>query len=112
MMIGMAVLLVVIALAFALWHARAATSTRQRFAAALIMAAGVLLALTTGLCSLAGTTFILLTAAANRKSGGGLEALILLYWPVIGFALTAFGIWIFRRGRERVRPDAGPIDRD
>jgi hypothetical protein len=108
MMIGSALLLVALALGLALWHARAATGTQRRFAAALIMAAGLLLALTTGLCSLAGTAFILLTAAANRKSGGGLTTLILLYWPMIGFALTAFGIWMFRRGREKAQAGSEP----
>jgi hypothetical protein len=77
------------------------------FASGLMMVVGVLIALTTGLCSLAGTAIIIaMVASATRAMPGDtVRVLLLLAMPAAGFAMTAFGIWLFRRGRARARGD-------
>lgn len=77
----------------------------MRFSTGLMMASGVLIALTTGLCSLAGTAIIVAMVASTTRAmpGDTARVLLLLAMPAAGFALMAFGIWLFRRGRARAR---------
>jgi hypothetical protein len=70
----------------------------SRFFAGLMMAVGLLVALTTGLCSL---TFTALFIVGEAKIGP--ETGIIIGFIVIGLLVSAFGVWLFRRGRARVR---------
>jgi hypothetical protein len=72
----------------------------RQFLAGLLMVGGVLIALTTGLCSL---TFTALFFVGSMKPGP--ETSIIILWIVIGFLVSAFGVWLFRRGRAGVRQD-------
>jgi hypothetical protein len=107
MAIGVLLLLVLLTLGFALWRSRPGGGLPWRFSTALLMAAGALIALTTGLCSLAGATYLLMLARDARHFGLSLDNLILAAMPVGGFLLTALGIWMYRRGRARMRADEG-----
>lgn len=62
------------------------------------MAVGLLVAATTGLCSLASTVMIFIVPA-----GQSADTNIVLIYIVIGFLVSAFGFWLFRRGRARMR---------
>jgi hypothetical protein len=103
--IGILALLVLAAVGFALWWSRPAEGAPWRFSTALLMAAGAVIALTTGLCSLAGATFLIAMARQAQNFGRSPGDLMLATMPVGGFLLTALGIWMFRRGRARVRAD-------
>jgi hypothetical protein len=106
--IGILALLVLAAVGFALWWSRPAEGAPWRFSTALLMAAGAVIALTTGLCSLAGATFLItMLSGARRAPVLRAEDLFLVAMPVGGFLLTALGIWMYRRGRARVRADEG-----
>jgi type II secretory pathway component PulF len=108
MAVGILLLLVLPTLGFALWRSRPAGGAPWRFSTALLMAAGALIALTTGLCSLAGATFLItMLSGARRSPQVRAEDLFLVAMPVGGFLLTALGIWMYRRGRARVRADEG-----
>lgn len=88
---------------FALWRSRPAGGAPWRLSTALLMTAGALIALTTGLCSLAGATFIIaMMTGARRDPVLRAEDLILMAMPIGGFALTALGVWMYQRGRARV----------
>lgn len=80
----------------------------MRFSSFLMMAAGALIALTTGLCSVAGTVTLLSLGFSNlggNRPGSSLGLLYFLVIPAVGFAICAVGIWLFRMGRERMRRD-------
>ena len=105
-MIGVVLLLVLMAVGgFALWRSRPAGGAPWRLSTALLMTAGALMALTTGLCSLAGATFLMLSARQAHSFGRSMEDLVIAAMPIGGFALTALGIWMYRRGRARVKAD-------
>ena len=69
----------------------------------LLMAAGLTLALTCGLCSVvfAGVTIVAMTTPNGDP--GALE--ITIAFIIAGFLVAAFGYWLFRRGLARVRED-------
>ena len=104
--LGIGGLLMLAVLGFALWRSRPAGGAPWRFSTALLMAAGALMALTTGLCSLAGAAFIIGSAVESTNAlGRSWDTLIVAAMPIGGFLLTALGIWMYRRGRARVRAD-------
>lgn len=103
-------LVIALVLGFALWQSRPAGEAPWRFSTALLMTAGALLALTTGLCSLAGATFIFVLARDARNFGRSLDDVIIVLMPIGGFLLTALGVSMFRSGRARVRRDSARHD--
>lgn len=74
----------------------------NRFAGGLMMAIGIILALTCGLCSVLFTGVML---QAQFGSQDKIAFNIMLGFIIVGFVVAGFGIWLFRRGRARVRAD-------
>lgn len=75
----------------------------SRFAGGVMMAVGFILAATTGLCSLytvSAMLFLLVTNPAEIDAKGGDIAIPFI---VVGLAIAAFGLWLFRRGLARVQ---------
>lgn len=71
------------------------------FVGGLMMAVGLVMALTCGLCSVVFTGVVL---QAKIAAGGDKDAFdIAIGFIVAGFAAAAIGIWLFRRGRARLR---------
>jgi threonine/homoserine efflux transporter RhtA len=74
----------------------------SRFWGGLLMAIGIILALTCGLCS------VLFTGVMLQEQFGGQEKNafnIMIGFIIAGFVVAGFGIWLFRRGLARVRED-------
>jgi hypothetical protein len=94
-------------LGFAIWQSRPAAGAPRQLSTTLLMAVGALLAVTMGLGALAGA--ILLNAWARQEGdfGRSLGDLVLAAMPVGGFLVAGLGVWMFRRGRARVRAEAG-----
>lgn len=79
----------------------------MRFSTGLMMVAGVLIALTTGLCSLLGTAGLIwaIRMATRTAPEDGWWLLMVLAMLAAGFAVAAFGIWLVRRGWARAKAE-------
>jgi hypothetical protein len=65
-----------------------------------MVAVGLLVALTTGLCSLTFTALFIVNSTRVTP-----ESQIVIAFIAIGFLVSAFGAWLFRRGLARLRKD-------
>lgn len=75
----------------------------SKFFGGILMAVGLVVAATTGLCSLGFAGWMIYEAAAGN---GDWQSMVFVgFWIVLGFVVAAIGWWLFRRGLARLQEE-------